>query len=314
MKNLLKTVFAGICAVLISAGCGESGADSSVASGKLPVYSGLPPVGFLAARVGGDRVESRHVLPEGRSPHDYSPGPHDIRGAAASKLFFSTGMSFENALARPLSAGKTRVVDVTRGIRRIPFDGAGCTDPSHHHDEHGDHRHHEEDDGLDPHVWLSMENAAAIAANICDALSEADPEHAAEYRANLAVLQKELAGTGEYVKNELAPWRGREFFVYHPAFGYYADMAGLRQVAVELGGREATPRHLAEVIRGAREAKVRVVFVQPQFNPASSRALAEAIGGEVAGLDALAYDLPGNTRKMTDVLKAGFRHAAEKQP
>lgn len=112
-------------------------------------------------------------------------------------------MNFENALVRPLASGKTRIVDVTQGVHRIPFDGAGCTDPAHHHDEPGGGHGHEGDDGLDPHVWLSMENAAVIAANICAALCEADPAHADEYRRNLAALQKELAETDGYVKKNL---------------------------------------------------------------------------------------------------------------
>lgn len=313
LKKVLKLACAGICAALALAGCGDSDSGDAVENGRIAVYSGLPPIDFLTARVGADRIESHCVLPEGRSPHDYSPGPHDIRGAASSRLFFTTGMNFENALVRPLASGKTRIVDVTQGVHRIPFDGAGCTDPAHHHDEPGGGHGHEGDDGLDPHVWLSMENAAVIAANICAALCEADPAHADEYRRNLAALQKELAETDGYVKKELAPWSGREFFVYHPAFGYFARMSGLRQVAVELGGREATPRHLADVIRRARETGVRVVFVQPQFNPTSSRALADALGGEVAGLDPLAHDLTGNVRGMADALKRGFQREAAKQ-
>ena len=49
---------------------------------------------------------------------------------------------------------------------------------------------------------------------------------------------------------------------------------------IELGGRETTSGRLAEIIKKAREHGVRVVFVQPQFNPASARALGEAIGGK----------------------------------
>jgi zinc transport system substrate-binding protein len=32
-----------------------------------------------------------------------------------------------------------------------------------------------------------------------------------------------------------APLQGREFYVFHPAFGYFAQDYGLKQVAVETG-------------------------------------------------------------------------------
>ena len=57
-----------LLAALILAGCGEE--KKSAGDGRMPVYSGLPPVAFLAAAVGGERVDSHSMLPEGRSPHD----------------------------------------------------------------------------------------------------------------------------------------------------------------------------------------------------------------------------------------------------
>ena len=326
-----------ILAAFVLSGCGESESGSN-ASGRMLVYSGLPPVAYLASAVGGERVDSRSMLPEGRSPHDYSPGPREIRDAASARLFLTTGMSFENSVSRPLDPGRTRVVDVSAGVERIPFDGAGCEDPSHRHEgavvhDHECAHHHNPgevctDDhvaeeapcdvcaedhahgAFDPHVWLSADNAVVIAGNIAKTFKEADPEGAAVYDANLAALKRKLAESGAYARRELAPYAGREFFVYHPAFGYFAKMTGLKQAAIELGGRETTSGRLAEIIKKAREHGVRVVFVQPQFNPASARALGEAIGGKVAGLDALAADIPANIRAMTDALKDGF--AAEK--
>ena len=86
----------------------------------------------------------------------------------------------------------------------------------------------------------------------------------------------------------------------------------LKQTAVELGGREVAPARLAEVIRKAREAKVKTIFVQPQFNPASSKALAEAIGGRVAPLDPLAGDVEKNLLTMADAVRSGFSSGGDK--
>ncbi len=314
-----------VMAALLFAGCGEEKkADSD---GRMIVYSGLPPVAYLASAVGGERVDSKSVLPEGRSPHDYSPRPGEIRGVMSAKFFFTTGMNFENLVSRPVDRKRTRVVDVSEGVERIPFDTA-----HHHDDEDGDHDHadhnhdadgkeHENCDAcaeghahgaLDPHVWLSTHNAVVMAENIAKAFSQADPEGAAVYAKNLAAVKGKLAESQAYAERELASYAGREFYVYHPAFGYFAKSIGLKQVAIELGGREATPAQLAEVIQRAKESKVTVIFVQPQFNPSSARALSNAIHGKVAGLDSLAADIPANIHAMTDALKEGFVAGGEK--
>ena len=289
-----------VLAALTIAGCGDNPKNKAAADGRLAVYSGIPPVAYLVSAVGGGRVDSKSVLPEGRSPHDYSPGPQEIRGVTGAGLFFTAGLPFENTVARVIDPKRTRVVDVTAGIARIPFEGDDDHDHGHDADHHHDHGE------LDPHVWLSMDNAAVIAGHIAKALTEADPKGAEVYAANLAALKQKLADAGSYAAKTLAPYAGREFYVYHPAFGYFAKSVGLKQVGIELGGREVTPAHLARVIKQAKAEKVTVVFVQPQFNPSSARALGEAIGGRVAGLDPLAADIPANVRAMTDALKEGL--------
>ena len=96
--------------------------------------------------------------------------------------------------------------------------------------------------------------------------------------------------------------------MHHPAFGYYAQAAGLHQSGIELGGREPSPARLAEVIGRARDHKIKTIFVQPQFNPASARALAEAIGGNAVELDPLAADVVANFRRITDTITKGFEN------
>ena len=283
---------------MISAGCGKKSA-----SGKVKVAAGLPPVAYLAKRVGGDAVEVRTMLPEGRSPHDYSPGAREMRSAASCRLFFTTGQSFEKKLEETLRRGGTNIVDVSRGIQRIPME-VSC-DHDHGHDHHHDHDHHDAG-ALDPHVWLNVENACRMAETIRDELCRTDPARAALYRENCRKLIEELRGCEAKLKADMAPYKGRRFYVYHPAFGYYAKMLDLHQEAFELGGREITAARLPEVLRRAKADTVRTVFTQPQFNPASIRALEREHGIKVVPADPLREDLLENFFELGRALKAGF--------
>ena len=110
----------------------------------------------------------------------------------------------------------------------------------------------------------------------------------------------------ETLLKTLQPCKGKSFFVYHPAFGYFAQLYQLEQKAIELGGREVTPARMAAVIREARKAQVKVIFVQKQFNPSSARALARAIKGEVAELDPLAPDVEKNFKEISAALVKGL--------
>ncbi len=288
---------------VVFSGCGEPRRNS------VDVVAGVPPVAELAQRVAGPEVTVRSALPVGRSPHDFSPRPGDVRDIAGSRMFLHTGMPFERSVLRALDGGKVKIVDVTHGITRIPLEAGGCAE--HHHADDADDHAHGDEDALDPHVWLSPENCMMIARNIAAALTEAMPERRAEFERNLETVLAELKAADTEMKEKLAPYRGRIFFVHHPAFGYFAAASGVRQHGIELGGREPSPARLAEIIHAARDHQVKTIFVQPQFNPAAARSLATAIDGEAVELDPLAPDIIANFHRLTDHIERGFRSHAQ---
>jgi len=311
MKKIM-ILFCGALMLLHGFGCGEAPSPAGKKDGRLVVAAGLPPIAWLAETVGGKHVKVIQMLPDGRSPHDYAPGAREIREASAAKLFLSAGTNFER-LASKAFPGEGRILDLARQAEKIPLTDGCCEGhhrheaEEHRHDENHHHHHHHHDvGGHDPHIWLSIRNDIVMAAAIRDALSKLDPAHAEEYRANCAALEERLLRLEAELKHALAPYAGRVFFVYHPAFGYFAAMTGLKQIGIELDGREASPARLAEVIRHAREEKAGAIFVQPQFNRTSAAALARATGAEVAELDPLARDIPANLSRLSAALIRGF--------
>ena len=299
MKILFRTWAAVAALALGLTGCG----DRPAADAARPLaVAGVPPVAYIAGRIAGVPVAS--ALPEGRSPHDFSPSPAIVRDAARARFFFHTGMPFEQMMLKSLPAAKA--LDVTEGIKRIPMEeDCGHEEHGHHHHHHHGHGHDHDADALDPHVWLSPENCRSIASRILAALSAADPAKKLEYEANYNKLVGELSEIDARLHETLLPYKGRTFFVHHPAFGYFAAAYGLKQRGIEMGGREPSPAQLADVIREAREHGVKTIFVQKEFNPASSAALAKAIGGATAGLDPLEADVTANFRAIAAALVQG---------
>ncbi|MBE6389546.1 MAG: ABC transporter substrate-binding protein [Lentisphaerae bacterium] len=296
MKHLIFSVTA-LVMLAFAAGCSKQKSDN-----RLKVACGIPPVSGIVEFIGGDRVNTICVLPQGRTPHDFTPRNDTIRETSGAAIFFTTGMPFENKIAGFLK-NRAAVCDVSRDINRIAFHDGGDHDHRHHdgctHDDH------------DPHVWLSPENAIIIAGNIKKDLTEHDPEGKEYYQKNFDLFKEKMILLNRDISQKLSPFAGQTFFVYHPAFGYFAHAYKLKQRAIELNGREASPAQLAAIIREAKLAGVSTVFVQEQFNPRSAEALARQINGRVASLDPLAKDLPGNLRKTADAIYDGFTSKKE---
>ena len=295
--------FKQILLALLALGCVSftgCGRRENADSGKLRVVCGLPPVAFIAGEIGKAHIEVSSMLPEGRSPHDYAPRPADVQSAGRAAFFFTTGMNFEKSAVK--SPPQTVAVkDVSVNIKRRSFDdGHGCCDGhGHSHDHHGE-------ETLDPHVWLSPDNAVSIAGVICDVLCKKDPENAAFYQKNLDEFKQKMSAISAKMKQKLSPFAGREFLVYHPAFGYFADAANLRQYPLEINGREMTAKQLATVISKAGKDGSTVIFVQKQFNPRLAHELSRKINGQAVPMDPLAFDLVKNFEDMIAIIAIGF--------
>jgi len=119
---------------------------------------------------------------------------------------------------------------------------------------------------------------------------------------NVKQLHADLDAVDKDLRKALAPHKGKTFYVYHGAFAYFADAYGLEQKAIEVSGRNPTPKQLASIAKQAKEDRVDIIFVQPQFDQSSAESLAETIGGTVKELDPLEKDVLANLRAIGDVI------------
>jgi zinc transport system substrate-binding protein len=146
----------------------------------------------------------------------------------------------------------------------------------------------------DPHIWLDPTLGETMARTITGALAGLDKKHSGEFEANYERLVRELDSVNTLIDSILAPVSGSSLFVFHPSYGYFCDRYGLRQVAIEHGGKEPSPRQLQAMIASAREADVKAIFVQQQFSATAAQAIAAAIGAKIVVVDPLARDYLNN--------------------
>lgn len=282
--------------LLVALSVGVSTGTEDKPEGKIKAFVSILPISYFVERVGGPNVEVSVLVGPGQDPHTFEPTPKLVAKLADAQVLFEMGFPFEETLIKKV--GRTfknvEVVNLQQGIRlRTVTD-----EEKHSHSDADDQEHSHEAGEMDQHTWLDPQLAKIQARTIADTLIRIDPEHQAQYEKNLKDFQTDLDAIHEQLAKALAPVKGKSFYVFHPAYGYFGDAYGLKQIAVQLGGKEPTARQLARLIELAKEDGVRVIFVQPQFSKKSADALAKAIGGAVVVLDDLAPDYLRNLREM----------------
>ncbi len=289
-----------LSATIVTAGCTANPAATEDGAAPLRVAVSVPPLAYLVERLGGEHVAVHVVVRGGQDPHTFEPTPRQLAALGEAKLFFKIGLPLETRLLEKIQARHRRlvVVDVARGIQKRT-QRAACYHHGHDHDHHHDNYPAAD---ADPHVWLSPPLLKIQAANIAEALQQAYPAGAGDYRKNLAALLDEIDALHARIGRALTPYRGRTFYVFHPALGHFGDAYGLEQKAVEAGGRTPTPRRLRALIKQAKADGAKIIFVQPQCNRRSARAVADALNSAAVPVDPLAYDVLKNLDHMASVI------------
>lgn len=272
------------------------------ASGTVPdVFVSILPQKYFVERIAGDTVRVSVMVQPGHSPATYEPTPKQMADLSNAVVYFSIGVPFEAIWLDRIQAVCTDVlvVDTRCGIELRDIDAR------HHHDEEENPGSHLE--SKDPHTWLNPELVKLQAKTICDALSQLEPSYEDFYRRNLQEFTAELSELSDEIRRTLSNLPTREFMVFHPSWGYFADEYGLRQIPIEIDGKEPTAKELAGIIELAKEKNIQVIFVQSQFSTSTADRVAETIGGQVISIDPLAEDYVSNLRSIVDCLEKELR-------
>ena len=290
-------------------GCGPNSENRTALSGDGPirVITSVAPHVELIRRIGGKRIIVDVLVEQGQDPHTFSPSPSTMKKLSSSRILFTVGMPFEEQLLSKIESASASIwsVDVSQGIEKLALQ---CE-----HGEHFEHEvtgeteefeeHHHEDD---PHVWLSASALKIQIKNILEALKKEFPNHGDEFVANHESLFQEIDALEKELKRNMEPFGGKKIFVFHPAFGYFTYEYGLEQISVEVGGNSPTPKELSEFLKTAKAEKIKVLFVQPQFDTRSADIIAERLGAKIYTMDPLEPDVLSNLKKISSAIAEGL--------
>ena len=295
MKHLFSIKPASILTVLVLITCLMAAAvacpQQTEANNQLGVVVTILPQAEFVESIGGDKVDITVMVPPGASPHTYEPAPSQMAALSRARLYAKVGSGVEFELTwmdKLIAQNKDMlVVDCSKGIELQQMAAGDEDEPA---------------GGMDPHIWMSPQNAQIMVRNIADGLIQIDPDNSAYYEQNRDAYLQKLAQLDQDIRDGLAGVKNRVFMVYHPAFGYFASCYDLTMLPIEAEGKEPTPAGLQHLVEQAKEHNIRVVFAEPQFNPQSAKVIADAIDGRVVLINPLARDYIENMRILVGEL------------
>lgn len=277
------------------------GTGSSYAAAGQQVFVSILPQKYFVEQIGQSHVEVHVMVAPGASPATYEPKPRQMIALSQAGLYFAIGVPFEKVWLAKIAAANPamRIVLTDQGIVKRPMPDVdhllGEDDESHHHGQ------------PDPHIWLAPPLVKIQARHILTALCQIDPKHTSAYQANYDKFIQMLDQLDFELRNLFKNHQGLAFMVFHPSWGYFAQAYGLKQLSVEMEGKDPKPAQMQALIQFAQAHAIRIIFVQPQFSSRSANAIAKAINGELVIADPLAYNWSGNLHRQALQIKAALR-------
>lgn len=277
IHSAMKPILYILLILLTLTTCGRKEKNQSQSKPVITVT--LEPLRYFTEAIAGDKFDVVSMVPKGSSPETYDPTPQQLVVLDKSEAYLRIGyIGFEQTWMDKLTvnAPNMKVFDTSEGIDLIR---EGETD-------HGDHRH---EGGVEPHIWNSTENASIIAGNICNALCQLDPTNKDYYTLRLDSVNAVISQTDLQLR-ELLTDADTAFMIYHPALSYFARDYGLHQIPIERGGKEPSPAYLRELIDACRNKRVRIIFIQPEFDVRNAQLIVNETGTKIVPINPLSYE------------------------
>lgn len=321
MQNAVRTLL--LSSALFAAG-------TLAAQAETPnVVVSIKPIHSLVSAIMQGVGEPGLVVEGAASPHTYSLKPSNAAALQDADVIFWVGHGLEAFLEKPLESlgGNATVVELedAPGLEKLPFREGGPFEAHTHEGEEGhDHAHeghdHDEDghdhakeagghdhaeeaghEGhehgeYDMHLWLSADNARAIAAEAAKVLAEKDPANAETYNKNLAALNEKLAALDKEVAETVAPVKDKPFIVFHDAYQYFEHDYGVHAAGSITVSPETLPgaERLTQIRDKVKTLGATCVFAEPQFEPKLVNVVIEGTQAKSGTLDPEAATLdPG---------------------
>ena len=285
--------------VILIAACGRPASDPSAPA----ILASTTFLADIAHNIAGDRLTVESLLPIGADPHSYQPTPQDVAKIEDGKLLILNGAGYEHFLEALLenAGGAREIIEASAGI--TPHEDAN------------------EEQGVDPHMWLDPNLVVIYVENIREGLTRYDPDGAAVYQSNADAYLAKLEELDGWIKTQVeqVPPEKRLLVTNHEALGYFAERYGFEVAGsvIPSFSSNASPsaKQIAALVDQIRALGVSSVFLDAADNDMLARQIADETGVMVVSdlyLETLTEGGPAatyidmirhNVTKIVDALK-----------
>ena len=277
----------------------------SLSAQAVSVSVSITPLAGIVAPLLGEGDELHVILKPGQSPHGFQMTPADMKTLSRSDLLITVGTPVDVWIEK----AQKRLAVNTLSMRELndlvlhPIRKGGLWEEddhghhSHHHHEHHHDKHHNNKakkrlQGVDGHLWLSVDNAKILIKATSKQLQSLNPNRANVYKQREADWLAQIDQTDHLINEALKPVQKEPFLVLHDAFQYFEKRYHLNGV----GSIQLNPlispslKRVHELRNRIQMRSVNCVFKEPQFPTKRVEMVARGLAVKTGILDPMGFN------------------------
>lgn len=229
LRNLLFILPFLFTSSLVS--CDTNTADFTISTTFAPIYD-------LTLRIVKDKAEVINLAKENEVHGFEINNMKDAAFTEKADILFALGLNVDS-FAKNMNS--KNYVEINEGVSLIEKDGV-----------------------VDPHIWLSLNNAIIMAENILDEVIKQDPENENFYRLNFETLKSEFSQLDKEYKGFFTSLGSEvKIVTSHDAFTYLCKDYGINQVSIrDMADNEASSQDYEKIISYIKENDIHTIFAE----------------------------------------------------
>ena len=268
-----------IAATLIMAAALVAAPKAAWADKKINIVTTTEDLASITSEIGGDLVSVESLSRGYQDPHFVDAKPSYLVKLRKADLFVEVGRDLEvgwvpgllnSARNAKILPGGTGFVDASRNIQVLELGGPVGREQGDVHPLGN------------PHYWLDPENGLIMAATIRDGLSRVSPAGAATFASRYADFERRLrAKEGEWKQRAKGVGlTGTRVVTYHRSWPYFARAFGFEVLdfVEPKPGVPPTPKHIQDLTAEMKAQGVKLLIVEPYFDPKLPQEIARTTG------------------------------------
>lgn len=221
----------------------------------------IAPYKYFIDRLTDHSLEVKNLVPEASDPHGYEPSAKELVALFSAKAWFLIGEPFEDHFLPILKRNNPKIRAV-KLYNQLPTLELSC--PHHHHVE-------------DLHFWMSPQKMQNQVTVIAQELKELYPNKKEQIERNLELIKEDFKNLDNRFKTQLQDKKISHLLVSHPAFGYFCQDYGLKQMALENETQDPSPKELSDLLNQIQKQNIGRIFVQKQHNYKMAKLVSDSL-------------------------------------